>query len=99
MIITTNLAHFSPILWIWIRIRKDSHHFGNLYPDPDPHPHQIKIRIRIRIMIRNKIFKLYLEADPDYYHIFAFFKGFEPFFQCFGSMTFLGGSGSGTLLF
>jgi hypothetical protein len=30
---------------LWIRIRKDPHHFGNL----DPHPHQIKIRIRIII--------------------------------------------------
>jgi hypothetical protein len=40
---------------LWIRIRKDQHHFGNL----DPHPHQIKIRIRI------KIYKLDPEQDPD----------------------------------
>jgi hypothetical protein len=25
---------------LWIRIRMDTHHFGN--PDTDPHPHQIK---------------------------------------------------------
>jgi hypothetical protein len=25
---------------LWIRIRKDPHHIGNL--DPDPHPHQKK---------------------------------------------------------
>jgi hypothetical protein len=45
-------------LWLpvlWIRIRMDPHHFGNLDRDLDPHqgskpdPHQIKIRIRIRI--------------------------------------------------
>jgi exoribonuclease R len=33
---------------LWIRIRKDPHHFSNLDPHPDPHPdpHQIKIRNR-----------------------------------------------------
>ncbi len=49
---------------LWIRIRKDPHHFGNLDPHPDPHPHQIKIRIRI------KIYKLYPEPDPNQ-HQFA----------------------------
>jgi hypothetical protein len=37
---------------LWIRIRMDSHHFGNLDPHPDPYSHQIKIRIRIRIGIK-----------------------------------------------
>ncbi len=64
---------------LWIRIRKDPHHFGNL----DPHPHQIKIRIRI------KIYKL--DLDPHqfadfkpkcmkYEPILALFQGFERFF-------------------
>jgi hypothetical protein len=44
---------------LWIRIRLDSLHFGNLDPDPqphpDPHPHQIKIRIRIKLKIRIRV--------------------------------------------
>jgi hypothetical protein len=69
---------------MWIRIRKDPHHFGNLDPHPDPHPHQIKIRIRI------KIFKLDPElhqfADVkrkcmEYEPILALFQEFEHFFK------------------
>ncbi len=41
---------------LWIRIRKDPHHFGNL------DLHQIKIRIRFRI--RTKIYKLDPDSDP-----------------------------------
>jgi hypothetical protein len=44
---------------VWIRIRKDPHHFVNLEMRPKQHPHQIKIRIRI------KINKLDSESDPD----------------------------------
>ncbi len=44
---------------LWIRIRKDPPHYGNL----DPHPHKIKIRIRI------KIYKL--DPDPADLHQFA----------------------------
>jgi hypothetical protein len=40
---------------LWIRIRNDPHHFGNLNPHPDPH--QIKIRIRIKIYM--------LDPEPD----------------------------------
>jgi hypothetical protein len=44
---------------LWIRIRMDPHHFGNLDPYSDPHPHQLKIRKRFRIKviswIRNRI--------------------------------------------
>ncbi len=36
---------------LWIRIRMDPYHFGNL----DPRRHHIKIRIRIRIRIRVKV--------------------------------------------
>jgi hypothetical protein len=46
---------------LWIRIRKDPHHFAILDPHPDPHLHQIKLRIRIRIII----YELDLEPDPD----------------------------------
>jgi hypothetical protein len=68
---------------LWIRIRKDPPHFGNL------DPHKIKIRIRI------KIYKLDTDpdTDPDLYQfadvkpkymeyesILALFQGFEPFF-------------------
>ncbi len=69
-----------------IRIRKDSHHFGNLDPYPEPHPHKIKIRI--------KIYKLDPEPDPDphqfadvkpkcleYDPILALFQGFQAFFK------------------
>jgi hypothetical protein len=51
---------------LWIPIRKDLYHFGNLDPHPDPHPHQIKIWIRIHL----KIYKLDPEPDPDQ-HRFA----------------------------
>jgi hypothetical protein len=44
---------------LWIRIRKVSHHFGNLNPHPDPH----QIKIRIRISYRSD--KLDPEPDPD----------------------------------
>jgi hypothetical protein len=76
---------------LWIRIRKDPHHFGN---HPDPHPHKMKIRIRIHI----KIYKL--DPDPgqfadikpkcmEYEPILALFsQGFEPFLKL--------GSGSGS---
>ncbi len=42
---------------LWIRIRIDPHHFGNLNLHPDQHPHQIKIRIRINLIswVRNRI--------------------------------------------
>jgi hypothetical protein len=69
---------------LWIRIRKDPDHFGNL----DPHPHQVKIRIRV------KIYQLDPKPDPDphqfedvkpkcmeYEHTLALFQGFEPFFE------------------
>ncbi len=36
---------------LWIRIRMDPHHFGNLDPHPDSDPHKIKFRIRIRIKV------------------------------------------------
>jgi hypothetical protein len=68
---------------LWIRIRKDPHHFGNL--DPHPDPHQIKIRISI------KIYKLDPEPDPhqyadvkpkcmEYEPILALLQGFEHLF-------------------
>jgi hypothetical protein len=44
---------------LWIRIRMDPHHFGNLDPHPDPNPHQIKIRIRIRTQSDK------LDPEPD----------------------------------
>jgi hypothetical protein len=67
---------------LWIQIRNDQHHFGNL----DPHTHQIKIRICIKIK------KLDPEPDPHnfsdvepkckkYEPILALFQGFEPFFE------------------
>jgi hypothetical protein len=63
---------------LWIRIRKDPHHFGKLKTHLDQHPHQIKIRIRI------KIFKVDPEPDPDP-HQFADIKpkciAYEPFFM------------------
>jgi hypothetical protein len=65
---------------LWIRIRKDPHHFGNL----DPHPYSYQIKIRIRI----KIYKLVPEPDPDLHHladvkpkgifILALLEWFEP---------------------
>jgi hypothetical protein len=69
---------------LWIPIRKDLHHFGNL----DSHPHKIKIRIRIRI----KIYKLDPEPDPhhfadvkpkcmEYEPTSELFQGFEPFLK------------------
>jgi hypothetical protein len=63
---------------LWIRIRKDPHHFGNLKMRPDEHPQQIKIRIRI------KIYKLDPDLDP---HQFADFKPkrieYEPYLALF----------------
>jgi hypothetical protein len=62
---------------LWIRIRIDPHHSGNL--DPHPDPHKIKIRIRIKTV----------KLDPDLHHladvklkcifILAFLEGFEAF--------------------
>ena len=73
-----------PVPVLWIRIRKDPHHFGNL----DQHPHQIKIRIRIRIRIkmiswiRNRIrIRITLQKCMEYEPILALFQGFEPFFE------------------
>jgi hypothetical protein len=65
---------------LWIRIRKDPHHFGNL--DPDPHPHQIKIRIRIKIFKLDPDPHQFADVKPkcmDYEHILSHFQGFEPF--------------------
>jgi hypothetical protein len=63
---------------LWIRIRKDPHHFVNL--DQHPDPHQLKIRIRI------KIYKLDPEPDQDP-HQFADVKPkcmeYEPIFSTF----------------
>jgi hypothetical protein len=69
---------------LWIRIRKDPHHFGNLDTHSDPHPRQ-KMRIRI------KIYLLGPEPDPDSHQfadvkpkcmecepILALFLGFQP---------------------
>jgi hypothetical protein len=50
---------------LWIQIRMDPHHFGNMDPHQDPHPHQINIRIRIRIRISDKLGP---EPEPDPHH-------------------------------
>jgi hypothetical protein len=73
---------------LWIRIRKDPHHFGNL----DPHPHQIKIRIRIKIYKLDPDPLQFADVKPkcmEYDPIYCkHFQGFEPFFKL--------GSGSGS---
>jgi hypothetical protein len=51
MVKAQNETHQNLKAMLWIRIRIDLHHFGNL----DLHPHQIKIRIRIRIRIHIKV--------------------------------------------
>ncbi len=83
---------------LWIRIRKDPHHCGNLDPHPDPHSHQIKIRIRIKIYKMDPERDLHRFADVilkcmEYEPILALFQGFEPFFLKLGSGS---GSGSGS---
>jgi hypothetical protein len=74
---------------LWIRIRKDPHHFGNL--NPRPHPYKIKIRIRI------KIYKLDPEPDP---HQFADVQPkcmeYEPILALFQAFFLKLGFGSGS---
>jgi hypothetical protein len=60
---------------LWIRIRMDLHHFGNLDPHPDSHPHK-----------KNQDSDPHQFADVkpkcmEYEPILALFQGFEPFFE------------------
>jgi hypothetical protein len=56
------------VLWIWVRM--DPHHLGNL----DPHPHQIEIRIRVNFQMISQ------NVGMEYEPILVLFKGmkFEP---------------------